>query len=168
MDNFTYYHIPPVRHLRLKLIEFLHSFGLNVICHVNVWLHCFVIAMPSPLHDYLGRNTQRQRITNERPTTAMGADKLIFRLHLVNTFISFIEGQTYWFIDLRQFTEVVKVGVHLLVANDRQNLVVLKLCILVFLQDGSAVLVQFNGQTIRSLYRSNLNTVFLYIAFAQV
>ena len=120
MDNFTYYHIPPVRHLRLKLIEFLHSFGLNIVCHVNVWLHCFVVAMPSPLHDYLGRNTQRQRITNERPTTAMGADKLIFRLHLVNTFISFIVGQTYWFIDLRQFTEVVKVGVPLLLLYGTQ------------------------------------------------
>ena len=96
------------------------------------------------------------------------ADKLIFRLHLVNEFIPLIVCQTYRFVDLGQLAEVVKVGVHLLVADNRQHFVVLKLCILVFLQDGSAVLVQFNGQTIRSLYRSNLNTVFLYIAFAQV
>lgn len=85
MDNFTYYHIPPVRHLRLKLIEFLHSFGLNVVCHVNVWLHCFVIAMPSPLHDYLGRNTQRQRITNAHPATQIMIDTYMAALGFEKT-----------------------------------------------------------------------------------
>ena len=100
MDNFTYYHIPPVRHLRLKLIEFLHSFGLNVVCHVNVRFHGLVVTVTSPFHDYLCRNTQRQRITDERPTTAMGADKLVLRLHLVNAFIPLIVCQTYWFVDL--------------------------------------------------------------------
>ena len=53
------------------------------------------------------------------------ADKLIFRLHLVNAFIPLIVCQTYRFVDLGQLAEVVKVGVHLLVADNRQHLVVL-------------------------------------------
>ena len=58
MDNFTDYHIHQVGRVGLEIIEFLHRFGLDVIGHVDVRLHGLVVAMTSPLHDHLCRNTQ--------------------------------------------------------------------------------------------------------------
>ena len=58
MDNFTDYHIHQVGRVGSEIIEFLHRLGLDVICHVDVWLHGLVVAMASPLHDNFCRNTQ--------------------------------------------------------------------------------------------------------------
>ena len=51
MDNFTDYHNHQLSRISSEIIEFLHRFRLDVICHVNVGLHGLVVAMASPLHD---------------------------------------------------------------------------------------------------------------------
>ena len=58
MDNFTDYHNHQVGRVGSEIIEFLHRFGLDVICYVDVGLHGFVVAVASPLHDDFCRNTQ--------------------------------------------------------------------------------------------------------------
>jgi len=58
MDNFTGYHNHQLSRIESEIIEFLHCFGLDVICHVDIWLHGLVVAVASPLHDNFCRNTK--------------------------------------------------------------------------------------------------------------
>ena len=51
MDNFTDYHNHQLSRIGSEIIEFLHRLSLDVICHVDVGLHCLVVTMASPLHD---------------------------------------------------------------------------------------------------------------------
>ena len=58
MDNFTDYHIHQVGRVGSEIIEFLHRFGLDVICHVDVGLHGLVVAVAGPFHDDFCWNTK--------------------------------------------------------------------------------------------------------------
>ena len=58
MNNFIGYHNRQMAETRSEFIEFLHRLSLDVIGHVDIWLHGLVVAMTGPLHDDFCRNTQ--------------------------------------------------------------------------------------------------------------
>ena len=58
MDNFTDYHNHQLSRIGSEIIEFLHRFRLDIIGHVNIWLHGLVVAVTSPLHDDFYWNTK--------------------------------------------------------------------------------------------------------------
>ncbi|EJX03856.1 membrane protein [gut metagenome] len=85
-------------------------------------------------------------------------------LDFINTFISLVVGLAYRLVDFCQFAQFFQVIVHLLVADDGQSHVILAMDVLVFVQYGFAVFVQFNLQAVGSLDCGYFDVVGLYIA----
>ena len=72
----------------LEVIELLHGLCLDLVTHVDVWLHGLVVTMASPLHDNLRRDAHAEGIADERASVSVGADDFVFGLDLVKTFIT--------------------------------------------------------------------------------
>ena len=100
----------------LKGVELLHGFGLDLITNVDVGFHGFVVAMASPFHDNLRRDTHAECIADERASASVGADDFVFWLDFVKAFITPIVGDSDRLIESGQLTQFMKIGVHLLVA----------------------------------------------------
>ncbi len=83
----------------LEVIELLHGLCLDLVTYIDVWLHGLVVAMASPLHDQLRRDTHAESITDERASASMGADDIVLRLDLVKSLTASIIRDTYRFIE---------------------------------------------------------------------
>ena len=80
----------------------------------------------------------------------------------------FVVGFPYRLVDFCQFAQLFQVIVHLLVADDGQSHVILEMDVLVFVQYGFAVFVQFNRQAVGSLDCGYFDVVGLHIASFQI
>lgn len=49
----------------------------------------------------------------------MGTEKSIFRGYPVDSFIAYIAGLPYWFIDASQFSQSFKAVIHALITDNR-------------------------------------------------
>ena len=96
------------------------------------------------------------------------AEQSVFGCDFINTFISLVVGFPYRLVDFCQFAQLFQVIVHLLVADDGQSHVILEMDVLVFVQYGFAVFVQFNRQAVGSLDCGYFDVVGLHIASFQI
>ena len=110
--------------LLTELVEFLHGFYLDFVCHVNIRFHGLVVAVAGPLHDDLWRYSHAQGIADERPSTRVCTDQFVFGLHDVNSLVPLIIGLSDWLVKTSQLAQFVKIYVHLLIADYSQVLMV--------------------------------------------
>lgn len=64
--SFEYYFL---QYKHFLLVETFHITGGGAACNINVWFHCLVAAVTSPLHDYIWRNTASEGSTDECAAT---------------------------------------------------------------------------------------------------
>ena len=124
--------------------------------------------MSRPFHYHLCRNTESQSITDECASPCVCAEQSIFRRNLINALITLVIGLSYRLIYLCQLAQLFQVIVHLLIADNGQHLVSLKMYIFVLFEDCFAMVIQLNNQTIGSLDGGNLYVVSLNIACAKI
>ena len=70
-------------------VEFVYRIGFHIISDVYVRFHRLVVAMSRPFHDHLCRNAERQGITDESPSSGLGAKQCVFGCNGINTPASF-------------------------------------------------------------------------------
>ena len=73
--SFEYYFL---QYKHFLLVETFHITGGGAACNINVWFHCLVAAVTSPLHDYIWRNTASEGSTDECAATCLRANYLVF------------------------------------------------------------------------------------------
>ena len=84
-------------------VEFVYRIGFHIISDVYVRFHRLVVAMSRPFHDHLCRNAERQGITDESPSSGLGAKQCVFGCNGINTPAPFRvspKGQLYRYVSL--------------------------------------------------------------------
>ena len=79
--SFEYYFL---QYKHFLLVETFHITGGGAACNINVWFHCLVAAVTSPLHDYIWRNTASEGSTDECAATCRN----LIALQLFSSFSS--------------------------------------------------------------------------------
>ena len=82
----------------------------------------------------------------------MGAKQCVFGRNGVYPLAPFIIGLAYWLVDFGKLAQLLQIIVHLLVADDRESLMPLKLHIFIFIQYRLAVVVQLDDKPFGGLY----------------
>ena len=103
---------PKILHIILllaELVELLHGFCLDFVCHVDIGLHGLVVAMAGPLHDYLWGDSHTKGIADERPSSCMRTDKFIFGFHDINSLVPPVIGLPDRFIKTSQLEQLVQI-----------------------------------------------------------
>ena len=98
----------------------------------------------------------------------MGAQQCIFGRNGIYASAPFIIGSAHRLVDLCQFAQLLQIVVHLLVADDRESLMPLKLHIFIFVKYRLAVVVQLNDKPFGSLYRGDFYISVPDVAFLQI
>ena len=98
----------------------------------------------------------------------MCTEQCIFRCNLINALITLVIGLSYRLIYLCQFAQLFQVIVHLLITDNGQHFVPLKMYIFVLFEDCLAMVIQLNNQAIGSLDGGNLYVISLNIACAKI
>ena len=60
--------------------ELIHCSSLSLFRHLDIRLHGFVVAVTSPFHNNMHRDSGSKDVANERLSASMGADNLPFRV----------------------------------------------------------------------------------------
>ena len=89
----------------------------------------------------------------------MGTQQCVFWENFIYALVPLVVRFPYRFVNLREFAQLFQIIIHLLIADNRQYHVVLKLDILVFFKYGFAVIIQFDDQIVGSFYRGYFNMV---------
>lgn len=113
-------------------------------------------------------DAKRHGIADECPSSRMRSYHLVFGMDLVNTVHAPVIRLVDRLVNAGQFTELFQVVVHLLVADDRESLVIPERDVLVFVKDGTAVLVEFNSQQVGGLDGRDFNAVILDVTATEV
>lgn len=150
------------------IIEATHVGSPDVVSNSYVRFHCFIIGMPRPFHYDIDRYSKCKSFTNESLAPSMGGKELILLIYGVNAVIPSILGYSYRCVDTCEFSKLLDIIVHLLIADYREYATVLKLAVLVFLKYSSAMLVQFNSDGISGLHGRKLNMILSNIALAEI
>lgn len=148
------------------IIEATHVGSPDVVSNSYVRFHCFIIGMPRPFHYDIDRYSKCKSFTNESLAPGMGGKELILLIYCVNAVITTILCYPYRCVDTCEFSKLLDIIVHLLIADYRKYATVLKLAVLVFLKYSSAMLVKFNSDGISGLHGRKLNMILTDIALA--
>ena len=151
-----------------KVVQLVHLLRLDGVRDIYVRLHRLVVGVPRPLHHDVDGDSGGQRIADEGAAGGVGGEKLVFLFHLIRTFPAMIGCQADLLVETGQLTELFQVVVHLLVADDRQRLVVGKGDVFVLLEDAFRDVVQVDDQAVRRLLRGDLDAVVLDVAPPEV
>ena len=112
--------------------------------NVDIGLHGLVVRVAGPFHDDIGWNTKGQTIHDEGTSTGMCTDEFPLFLDFVFPLVPLVSCNSDLLVDTRKFTEILQVPVHRLVLDYRENTVVGKGIILVFMKDFACDVVQFD------------------------
>ncbi|CCY02752.1 membrane protein [Prevotella sp. CAG:924] len=82
----------------------------------------------------------------------MGAKQCVFGRNGVYASAPFVVGLAYRLVDFGKLAQLLQIIVHLLVADDRESLMPLKLHIFIFIQYRLAVVVQLDDKPFGGLY----------------
>lgn len=154
--------------MSLQQIKLGHGIGFGVIGYIHVRLHCLVVAVASPFHDYFSGDAKHYGVTDECAAASMAAYQLVLGAHFVYASCTSVVCLMHRRVYPSEFAEFLQELVHLLVADDWQCLVVLERHVLVLVKDCPAVIVQVYLQVVACLYGSDFDVIVLGVASAQV
>ena len=129
-------------------VKLLHGLGFVGRGNVYVGFHGLVVAVAGPPHNHDGRDADGQGVANEGFPGGMGAHEFPFGEDFFDAVAIHVLAFPDGLVDAAKLAEVLEGGVHLLVGDDREGFIGLKLTILVFVQDGTGVAVKVDGNGI--------------------
>ena len=91
-----------------QAIELLHWLSLDLIDHINVWIHGLVAAVPGPFHDNFGWYAHWQSVADECPASCMGSHKFPLRLDFIYTLLPPEVGLANHLIDTGKLAKVMQ------------------------------------------------------------
>ena len=136
-----------------------HLLGLDFLGDVDIGFHGLVVGMAGPFHDNLRRDSAGEGKADEGAATGMGADELVLRAGLLHPLSCPHDGSGDGFVDFAELAQILQVLVHPLVGDDGERLALRVLLLLVFVQDGTGVFVEVDGQAVVGLLGGDVEDV---------
>ena len=147
-------------------VKLLHGLGFVGCGNVYVGFHGLVVAVAGPPHHHDRRDADGQGVADEGFPGGVGAHQFPFGKDFFYTVAVHVLAFADGLVDAAKLAEILEGRVHLLVGDDGEGFIGLKLTILVFVQDGTGVAVEIDGNGVVRFLRHYVDILLVDIASA--